>query len=277
MDGLDGTRASATGGRRRRRRRSRRCGRRAPAPTFASGARRSAPSRRSSELLDAGVLGPAPEQVRHYASDRWLGEHLVAEGVERADEECARSALGVRLGMMQAPSPTSLVASMTTLPSSAALCVASSSGTAAPGVASRTTSGSQAPRDRDPPRDRPGGSDDREAYVTSWPTRRHALSDRGADIAGADDRDLRHGRSWVGNGFGPDSLSVRPDPLLWCTRTAHLRSCTRSVAGMFARLSGGTTSVDASRSVAAQSPPRGRPAVRGRSTDRRAGNLRVAW
>src|SRR5215218_1330146 len=50
---------------------------------------------------DARVLRPAPEQVGDLAAERGVGEHLVAERVERADEACARCRLRVRVGMAE--------------------------------------------------------------------------------------------------------------------------------------------------------------------------------
>src|SRR4051794_40776875 len=38
------------------------------------------------QLLDRGVLRPAPEQVRRLATERRVAEHLEADRVERADE-----------------------------------------------------------------------------------------------------------------------------------------------------------------------------------------------
>ena len=48
-----------------------------------------------------GVLRPAPEQVRHFATDQRVGEHLEAERVEGADEAGTGGGLHVRVGMVQ--------------------------------------------------------------------------------------------------------------------------------------------------------------------------------
>jgi hypothetical protein len=54
------------------------------------------------QLLYAGVLGPAPEEVPPPRPQRWVGEHLEAERVERACESRTGREPGVQVGAMQA-------------------------------------------------------------------------------------------------------------------------------------------------------------------------------
>ena len=118
------------------------------------------------------------------------------------------------------------------------------------------------------------GSDDGEAYAASWPTRRHA-SPIVVPISPVPTTAIFvHARSWGRERFGPDSPSS--GPIICCGAHAPLIcALARGVSGC-------------SLVCPAQPPPsphreallpslrRGPPAVRGRSTDRRARNLRVA-
>ena len=110
-------------------------------------------------------LGPHQKRSRQPRPHRWVGEHLEAERVERACESRAPGRTGrTRSARCRRSAPTSLVASMTRRPFSASRCAATSSGTAAPGIASSTRSAS-AIASAIPIV--PGGCGDREAWFTS--------------------------------------------------------------------------------------------------------------